>query len=220
MKNIIVVGDSFCCHPHGWPQMLADKLNLTLINYGVGGQHWWGVKTFLDQISLDDINNTTAIVFAHTFGQRIPTDDKILGTYDLLSLDRTKEPQLAIELYYKYIQNKQFIDWAQSCWFNEVSRTWSHNKLINLHCFPWTVGKKHLLSGVNVFPNLSAISLNEIGANEFKFIADQRINHFSHENNVELANQLAHIINNYAPGDIDLDITKFQLKTKKWFSWE
>jgi hypothetical protein len=208
MKNIIVVGDSFCAHPQGWPSMLADKLNLKLINYGVGGEHWWGVHEFLKTV---DKNTVKYIIFAHTFGQRIPTLHKN-------GIDKT-----ASELYYKHIHNEEFLNWAQEQWFKQISTEWDN--VINLHCFPWTWDLRHLLVGINVGPNLASISLNEVDATEpllDESVIGQglrRQNHLNQFNNKILAEELAGIINNYSAGDVQLDVTKFQLKTEKWFNW-
>lgn len=217
MKNIIVVGDSFTANPAGWPGQLATMLNLNLISYGVGGEHWWGVKQFLDSISME---NTEAIVFAHTFGNRIPTGNKELGKHDFFNLDATDEEQLAVKLYYKYIQNDQFMDWAQCRWFEQISKTWSGTKLVNLHCFPWTWDKRYHLGGINISPSLSAISLNEIDTKEFDLINDGRSNHFNDFNNTELARQLSIIIAEYKIGEIQLDITKFRQLTTRWLDWK
>lgn len=216
MKNIIIVGDSFTANPVGWPGQLANMLNLNLINYGVGGEHWWGVKKFLDSISMED---TEVIVFAHTFGNRIPTNNKQLDKHDFFNLDADNEEQLAVKLYYKYIQNDEFMDWAQCRWFEQISRTWSGTKLVNLHCFPWTWDKRYYLGGTNVLPSLAAISLNEINAEEFSLVNDGRINHFNDSNNTELAQQLAQVITEYRIGEVQLDVTKFQQLTTRWLEW-
>lgn len=210
MKDIVIVGDSFCANPHTWPAFLADQLNLNLVCYGVGGEHWWGVKTFLDTVNK---SNVEVVVIAHTFGQRIPTIVKH-------NIDPT-----ASELYYKHIHNEEFLTWAQEQWFKQVSQEWNI-KLVNLHCFPWTWDKRNLLAGVNVSPNLAAISLNEVDAQEA--VVDEtviakgqsRTNHFNLDNNQALANELVRIIQDYKTGDIELDLTRFQQKTTRWLEWK
>jgi len=205
---LVIVGDSFCAHKHGWPSMLADNLGLELVSYGVGGEHWWGVRKFLETVDKDQVKY---IIFAHTFGQRIPT------------LHKHGIDQTASDLYYKHIHNEEFLDWAQEQWFKEIAQSW-HN-VINLHCFPWTWDKRHLLPGINVGPSLASISLNEVDAKEAlvdeRIIGQglKRINHLNLGNNKELADQLTKIIEQYHVGDAELDVSKFQLLTTRWFDW-
>ena len=182
---------------------------MELIKHGIG-EHWWGAKTFLEGIDRTDVE---VIVFAHTFGQRIPT------------LYSPTIEQHAIDEYYKHIHNEEFLNWAQQKWFDEVSSTWSDIKLINIHTFPWSADFKNHLRGVNILPNLSCISLNEVDAevpeiDESKIAPGlRRMNHFNEFNNNILADQLAEIITDYKEGDVELDISQFQLLTQRWSTW-
>jgi hypothetical protein len=72
---------------------------------------------------------------------------------------------------------------------------------------------------MKITPCLASISLNELGASDDKLINDSRFNHFNKYNNVELAMQLAFKINNYQEGTVELDTSKFQMKTTHWFNW-
>lgn len=221
MKNIIIVGDSFCMNPQGWPKMLADELRLTLISRGVGGEHWWGTRQFLKNLDPALIKNTEVIIFAHTFSQRLPTTDSTLGKFPLHNLDTSDEKQLAVKLYYKYIHNYEFDDWAQISWFKDISNIYKNIKMVHLHGFPWSLESRHHLNGINVLPNLAALSLNELGTTSLESLAvDRRINHFNMHNNRVLAAQLKNIIDNYSPGDVELDINQFESKTHSWFNWE
>jgi len=221
MKNLVVVGDSFCMYPLGWPQQLADSLNLRLLNRGVGGEHWWGTRQYLANMSDFDKNETEAIVFCHTYSGRIPCEDPELGKFDISNLDCNDEKQQAVKLYYKYIQSPEFLEWAQKAWFREISSTYQSIKLINLHGFPWSLNFSNELAGVNVVTNLSALSLNEIAAQDLGELAgDSRPNHFNDYNNKVLAAQLCDIINNYTPGDVELNVNEFDLKTQTWFDWK
>jgi len=56
VKNLIVVGDSFCAG-QGWPQELAELLNLNLVVAGYGGHPWWACRHFLHQEEIKDIIN-------------------------------------------------------------------------------------------------------------------------------------------------------------------
>jgi hypothetical protein len=209
MKDIVIAGDSFCAQSHTWPKFLADKLGLNLVCYGRGGEHWWGVKKFLDTV---DKSNVEVIVIVHTFGQRIPTEQVIAST---------KEREQAIELYYKHIHNEEFLTWAELAWHKQIEQDWGEYKLINLHSFPWTIDKP--LAGINVTPSLGSISLNEVDAQDG--IIDERIlapgkhrtNHLNLDNNYALADELTRIIQNNS--NQELDLTKFQQQTTRWLTW-
>lgn len=215
MKNIIVVGDSFCSNPEGWPRVLANELGLNLVCYGVGGQPWWSTRKFITGLSPDTIENTEYIVFAHTNKDRIPTSNEEIG-----KVNHSKSPEAEIEqaihLYFKYIQDPEFIEWAQQQWFIEIARTWGHKKLCHLHCFPWTLAASHLLSGLNVKTNLTALSLNELGTQQFNLFADPRVNHFNKHNNHQLGLQLAEQLKNHGDRSIDLDVSKFDQAITYW----
>ena len=227
MKYLIVVGDSFCSYPgikgidSGWPQTLADTLNLELICYGKGGLPWWAARDFITNLDKNIIDNAEFIVFAHTYGGRIPTLNSDIG-----AVDKSKTPssdlELALHYYYKYINDTNFLEWAQEQWLREIKREYGHKKLCHLHCFPWTLKYNNLLSGINITTNLTALSLNEIDSKEFTLYNDERNNHLSFFNNTQLALQIAELYKNYLDRQVELDITKFQLLTNRWFdlnSW-
>lgn len=138
MKNLIVVGDSYCSFFNGWPKTLADELNLNLICHGGGGQPWWNARNYITKLAPDTIDNAEFIVFAHTNAERIPTLNADIGL-----IDHSKKPEseieTAIHLYYKYIHEQEFITWAHQQWFKEITERWGHKKLCHLHCFPWSL---------------------------------------------------------------------------------
>lgn len=215
MNNIIVVGDSFCSNPEGWPRTLATELGLNLICHGIGGQPWWNARQFITGLSADTIDRTEYIVFAHTNKDRIPTANEEIGKVNH-SKDPETEIEHAIHLYFKYIQDPEFIAWAHEQWFIEISRTWGHKKLCHLHCFPWTVESSHLLTGLNINTNLTALSLNELGTRNFNLFADQRVNHFNETNNRQLGLQLAEQLRDYGNRSVDLDVGRFDQAMSYW----
>jgi hypothetical protein len=215
VKNLIVVGDSFCSYSEGWPRTLANELNLNLICYGEGGQPWWNARNFITTLSHVIIDNTEIIVFAHTSPNRIPTLNDDIGKVDHSKKAET-EIEKSIHLYYKYIHDQSFIDWAHKQWFCEISRVWSNKKLCHLHCFPCTVKYSDLLQGINITTNLTAISLNELGSTEFNLFNDKRSNHFNQHNNIQLGLQIAEQLKNYSNRTIELDISKFEQLITYW----
>ena len=220
MSNIIITGDSFCASPEAWPTRLADNLGLTLNCFTEGsGQPWWTSRHWLEHVHPHHLSETTVIVFAHTNAERIPTLDPKIG-----KVDHTKPPvtelEQAIHLYQKYLFDMHYSRWAQQAWFQEISQRYGHVQLVHLHCFPWSLSYRHLLKGINITTNLAAVSLNELGAEQFGFFDDQRSNHLNDHNNQSLADQLAEIISNNTSGDHALDHNKLDQKTLRWFDWK
>lgn len=215
MKNIIVVGDSFCSDPNGWPSILATKLKLNLICHGVGGQPWWNARRFITSLLPDIINNAEYIVFAHTNKDRIPTSNEKIG---LVNHSKPPESEIeqAIHFYFKYIQDPEFVNWAHEQWFIEISRMFGHKKLCHLHCFPWTLDSSYLLSGLNINTNLTALSLNELGVTHFNLFDDTRTNHFNKHNNHQLGLQLAEQLKDHGDKSVDLDVNKFDQAISYW----
>ena len=218
MKNIIVVGDSFCSAQQLWPTQLANYLGLNLVGQGISGGSWWPVRHFLMSLPQETIDATEVVVFAHTSSGRIPTVNQDLGRFDYRSRPQN-EMQTAVQLYYKYIFDDQFLDWAQQQWFREIDQLWGHKKICHLHCFPWTVRDQHLLSDLTVQPNLSAISLNEISAKDLNLFDDNRPNHFNEHNNCVLAQELARMISSGLSGVQHLNLDLFDQPTRSWLEW-
>lgn len=217
MKNLIVVGDSFSSYDKGWPRILAKELNLNLVCYGAGGQPWWDARNFITNLAPSILENAEIIVFAHTNAERLPTLNKDIGKINHYKKPET-EIESAIQLYYKYINEPNFLIWAQEQWFEEIARTWRHKKLCHLHCFPWSVSISKSLTGLNVTTNLAALSLNEIGATEFNLFNDSRKNHFNEHNNTQLGLQLAEQLKNYNNRTVELDVSKFDQLTNYWLA--
>lgn len=217
MNNIIIVGDSFCSSAEGWPSMLAEQLKLNLISHGIGGQPWWDAREFLISLPKDAVDNAEFMIFVHTNSDRIPTVNKTIGQIDHSNLG-SSEIEQAVKLYFKYIHDHKFLIWAQQQWFQDINKSWGHKKICHLHSFPWSTAMPE--SGINVVTPLAALSLNELGKTSFDLFNDNRANHFSTANNQTLANELAHLINNYCPGNVALDHTKFEQRVLHWLDWK
>lgn len=220
LKNpgIIVVGDSFCSSPQGWPGLLAQKLGLHLINHGQGGQPWWNAKLFLDSLDKDTIDHADYLILVHTNSDRIPTNNVEVGLTNHARPDDSELAQ-AVHLYYKHIHSANFLDWTQQQWFLYIGREWAHKKLVHLHSFPWSVQHSKLLTGLNITTNLCSISLNELGAEKLELFNDQRFNHLNEYNNQVLADQLCRVITDWRPGSVNLDMKQFDFKTTRWSDW-
>jgi hypothetical protein len=218
VKNIIITGDSFCYdQTSAWPRQLADSLGLNLVGQGFPGGHWWACRNYLKKLPDQVIADADVMVFVHTNANRIPSLDPLLVQGNPNA--RGSESEQAVYLYHKYISDTLFAEWAQQCWFEEITRVWGQKKLCHLHAFPWTVPYENLLSGLIVQPNLSALSLNELGTEEFSLIADTRSNHFNPHNNQSLAQELARMISQNLTGTQQLNLYNFQKKTTRWLGW-
>lgn len=206
MKNLVVVGDSFCSYAPEWPQQLADRLELNLICQGFSGHSWWPARLFLNDI---DSSTVEHLIFVHTNATRIPTTNN-----DLVHFDHSQNPenelQLSVQLYQKYILEPDFLEWAHKQLFVELNSMF--DSVIHLHSFPWSIP---YAAGTSIAPDLCAISLNEIDAKDMSLFNDTRSNHLSETNNRVLAEQLYDcIVNNKTT----LDTSAFELKTTRWFS--
>jgi hypothetical protein len=76
------------------------------------------------------------------------------------------------------------------------------------------------LCGINVTPNLTSISLNEINSKKSILFNDARSNHFSDYNNTQLGLQLAEQLKNHSNKTVELDISKFEQLTDYWFNMD
>lgn len=222
MSDIIIAGDSFCASV-GWPEKVAEKLNLELSKHGYGGHSWWRTRSSLMELPYEVINNPEVIIFCHTQAHRIPSRDDKLVRIDYNNIDNNIPEELAVKMYWTYIfsdEFRAFFDWSHEKWYQEISERWGHCKLIHLHCFPGTWKKRHLLKGMHIKQTLTSISLNELGdVSEQSLRSCGRPNHFNEHNNTALATELVRLIENYQEGEVDLDLSKFDLKSTKWFDW-
>lgn len=216
MQYLIVAGDSFCACNAGWPGHLAHELNLKLVQYGKGGEHWWGVRNFLNGLNSDVLDNCAAIVLAHTNADRMPNLNAELGKIDKTNTNPATDIEKSVYYYYKHIHDPAFMFWAQQAWFKELAIKFANKKIVHLHSFPWTVSLSNLLTGTTVTPSLMSISLNELGLESISLFNDMRLNHLNKANNKELTRQLASLITNYTPGSTTLDLTKFEQLTNHW----
>jgi len=216
---LVVLGDSFCSNEEGWPQQLAEKLGMPLHCVGHPGGHWW--LSALDLMRNSHIiDRASVIVFCHTNASRIPTENEEVGRVDHGNLRDSEPVELAVKLYFSYIESFDFLNWAQGAWFTDLTTRLADKKVIHLHSFPWSYEHEaNLANQVSVSPSLASISLNELGAESFSLIHDHRHNHFNEFNNTELARQLAEIVNsNETRPKLNLD--KFEHVNRNWDNWK
>lgn len=203
MNRLIIAGDSFCSARSGWPTLLADLLGLECECYGVGGQHWWGAKKFLDRFTIDQGD---VLIVVHTNAERIPTDSESPGQVDFSAPNLDNELDNAVHLYFKHLFNHEFLQWAQRRWIEQVDSI-SAGVVVHLHSFDGTTQVP--VKNLSVLPSLASISLAEKDFTQPDLYGDMRANHLSTRNNVELARQLADLIKSKRTGVVNLTLSEF-----------
>ena len=218
MKDrLVIVGDSFCSQVEAWPTFLADSLDMDLVCRGFPGQPWWPTRQFLHDLDYKgELKNCKVMIFCHTEGSRIATDNEEVGLVNHHDLDFSVEIERAVGLHFKYIHSFEFLLWAQRAWFKEINETWPDAYKIHLHCFRGSWLFRDLLDGVHMWPDLATISFNELPPGASQLVQDPRGNHFSDHNNAELARQLHDIIKNRPMGELEFDLDRFQVQTRQW----
>lgn len=204
---MIIVGDSFCSSLQGWPGIVANQLEQPLRSAGFAGQHWWSQRCWLET---QDVNSAEYIIFVHTMPTRIPNDDPELAKVNWSNPDLSNNLDRAVDGYFKYVQDVDFLLWANLQWFREITRRWGSKKLVHLHAFPETLSSRFLLDGMHFVEDLTSLSLQELNGDMSKLYNDQRPNHFSINNNQVIADQICQEITNYTKRDVFWDISKFK----------
>lgn len=225
MAAIAFVGDSFCCTYNSelfvkrrLPKfqagtnmpthlsLVADALGYNLYPCGYGGKGWW----FSRQRLLDEINATgqepDIIVFCHT------NSDRINNAWNI-ELSNTEKNGPA-EDYYKYIFDQDFNEWAQRQWFKEIATRWAGIKTIHFTCFTGNQNND-LLPGMVYTTPLVYISVGELTGTDKEIdqqlYYEKRHNHLSDKNNQVLSEVILDAINDYRPGQYELDPGRFEL---------
>jgi len=216
LNNILIVGDSFCEIKKGWPDLLGNKFSHAKVSsYGYPAAGWWAIrKHFLDiqkQIKPEEID---LLIYVHTFKARpFTVEESIRGTSPVLlpseySNNDFAEPVLAISLYYKYLFDPNFADWAEQQWFEEYKKIAKlFPRVMNLFLSTQMISPD--LPGINVLTGLKELAMKQHNS-EKVFQTDKTFgyqNHFSTENNQILADQLYEILTGHKT---DFDIVKFK----------
>lgn len=135
------------------------------------------------------------------------------------------EVLLAGQSYYKYLFCKDFMQWAQTRWFyeiDEIVKAYNVPYVIHFHAFmPWDTKPLHIFkNGVTFNKALWPISDDNkrLSNSKMKIIDNHEVidadlwqnnntrNHFTHENNIVLANQILEALNDYSNGARDLQL--------------
>lgn len=218
--NVLILGDSFCqsVGENSWPAHLLKKIehNESIVK-GWSGGSWWAIRENLLKIQKNEsfFKNVDLLIFIHTNKNRLLTrNDNIFKIKPQIlpakfSNSDIDEKILTVALYFKYIHDLSFVDWAQQQWFLEFSQISKHIPcVINLFFNP--PDASIALPGIKVNTGLINLALNQYNRNDPNLrdliVNEGYINHLTPENNKQFADQLYNIIVGNA---IDFDLTKF-----------
>lgn len=185
MKNLCVIGDSFCAHrddDYDWPKQLANLLHLNLIGHGCSGESWWSVrKKFMEIYQSKEFDSTEIFIFCHTDCHRpIGISSEVTST---------EVPESVKKIYLNYFFNVDFDHWACLQWFKELNELLKDKKVIHIQNFHSTNEFFNTLNGTKfIRPVLLDLSLKKSSIDSF--LKDHRHNHFSKDENIKLANFL------------------------------
>jgi len=228
-KYIAFIGDSFCASARSpsnskrkhYPEIVADHYGFDISAHGYGGVSWWySRQRFMHDLKQNPglEGNISAMVFCHSDPYRFNTSSEHIFQYpnglsDFKNKDEKDLSQVQ-KLWFKYLIDGAFQEWAQMNWFKEITNEWGHIKQIHFHCFPWALPYNHLLTGQRFTTPLVHVSLGELsGTSEevHKFLLnDIRPNHLSNDNNAVLAEIIIDALDNYADQSQPLDMSKFK----------
>lgn len=211
-KDIVIIGDSFCANRYNncaWPYVLTTMLTgVGSVPRGSGfsGAAWWSTR----QLLLKELENPPQIlVLCHTQQDRLQSDYN-LGfntgvALNLIPVMGSDDPEVAkaVKYYYKYLHSFKYHEWAMLSWFKELDTLVKDiPKVIHLPCFELSWGEYIFKNGITVYPCLNDFVIEEN-------TTEPIINHFTKQQNLELAKLLHHLITDYTPGVVRHH--KFQL---------
>lgn len=210
MKNLLVVGDSFCHYrsqPQDWPVHLSSLLGRNLIGFGLPGVAWWWTKSYLNKIAKSKaFAAADIVVMCHTDPYRM------IGSRRQVNFGNPDIPSKVSEVYHKYIANEPFLEWAYQHWFQEVNMLMSDKKTLHIQNFPSSRFCFADLQGLRLnWPTLFEHSMQDLGTDVIDgFLYDQRRNHFSVQGNLALAEFLHDMIqqhwHHWPSADFRLDL--------------
>jgi hypothetical protein len=221
--TLVIIGDSFCSdrNNNDWPTLLGELTGCTVKGKGFGGASWWSAKKHLETV--DHIKSKTVLIICHTESSRLPTDydlpicyklaqkidsfNKLDGKFHQRQVDSLK---FANAFYESDLFSPDFYNWAHRAWANEINADSEYYAIINI----LSIGTNDTLKEVEnknivVYPfgklenksfsNFHSLSLLSQCESNFDPVVlenaiDQRANHFSKANNINLANALLPIV--------------------------
>jgi hypothetical protein len=210
--DILIVGDSFCQQRDldtDWPQQLALALtgqpyvkHRVPRGHGFAGASWWSARKRL----LEDfeIRVPKLLIMCHTEANRLPSDydfginsssaqtGKVFIQPTQLKNYTPKIAKAAGE-YFLWLASREFHEWTQKQWFKELDDLLDHHQIpyvVHLHCFQHFKSNDHIfrrgITSKDILYDISQSHHHALGAR----------NHFSIEQNREVATALERVISN------------------------
>jgi len=181
LKNIYIVGDSFCAERSNpdahWPAALAKLLNLSLQGQGYPGEGWWPVRNnLLNYIKSDQFDHTELFVICHTEPGRVLSDNPLFLLRE--NVEMTKK------VYFTYIQSDSVSSWCVQHWYHELNKLLSGRRVIHVACFLHP--EFELLEGIRILTPLYNVAT----------MIGETYNHLTQDVNVKLAKFLAEVTAN------------------------
>lgn len=224
MKNLIVIGDSFCRqrgieYPTSWVTQLGQQLDCKIYGEGLPGRGWWQQQEWFD-LNLHKLPqpNDTAVIWCHTSAYRIPCESDASVNPWVVRIDDHMDPSNDItsnfdpdgKLFYlarDFYQSPLFVDkfytWAMKAWWKELAVTLAPYKKV-IHMFGFfdynvtDIDRLALLAPNSVI--VTSPSLGGLSTCDFKNfvggVGDTRINHLNDHNNLQLALFLKNVLCN------------------------
>lgn len=230
MKNLLVIGDSFCLHrgerfPTSWITLLEQSTGCKVYGAGLDGRGWWQQnRWYKNNVNQLPDPKETAVIWCHTSAHRLPCDNDARVNPWVLSISDHNDPsndivpsidpdgrlfRIARDFYSSPLYVEDFYAWAMVAWWKQLAIDLSsYKKVIHLFGFyDLGIGDKDRLNLLNTNsividnPTLGALSR----ADTLSFnggVGDQRINHFSDHNNAQLAKFLKETLDTTLPNSV------------------
>lgn len=241
---IAIVGDSFCADfdtsiipvrrnfqsctvRESWVTDIIKHFDYKVDVHGYGGKSWWYSWSKFQECWDQRWHELTAIVFCHTFPNRINTCNPMLEPDNWGNFLISQGQKQNIEdTFYKYIYDENFQQFAQEQYAVMLREKFSNIK--TLHFFTGTP----LPSMVSTLPGtvfttpLTQIvvaglkgSMQEISQEINKLGPDKLINHLTPANNLALRNLVIESLDNYQPGIKQIDMSNFTVLNTNHSFW-
>jgi len=227
MKNLLVIGDSFCLHrgeqfPTSWVTQLGKLTGCNVYGAGIDGRGWWQQhRWYKENIKHLPDPADTAVVWVHTSPHRLPCDNDAKVTVKVLDIKDHTDPKensphgkllnLAKEFYSSPLYVEEFYTWAIVAWWKQLAiDLLPYKKVVHLFGF-YEYGitdadRLNLLTTNSVVVNKPALPSLCMADSNLPTREDPRINHFGDHNNTQLAMFLKEILEN-APLNTQTEIT-------------
>ena len=221
--NLLIVGDSFCEKWAGWPMhlhaLLDKQFKTKCMSRGFPGGSWWKIKEYISGVNHNHSDFVQQLEYAVIIHPNIhrPLQSVIEWFPQAISLPRyydnktIPEDQIAISLYYKYIDNPDFQIWAFQKWAEEVETLFAdHVKLVHLVTAQHTLDHLPAMRGQVVTTPLYDLAAVQYADGAFTGIdtIPGVANHFSPENNIVFAEEMYKVI---STGATQINIDRFKL---------